>query len=226
MYFLFCEENDASASVYIGESENMLERLRQHLQDYKAGKETFYWNTAIAFTGHDLNKALIRYLEDKLVKTARECDRYKVLTKNTYGSTVMKESQYAIMEEFIDNVKVIISTMSYDIFTPVPSESNNTQYLYCKGAGADARGFVSAKGFTVVKGSIVSDHIVPSVQSRGKGYYELRSELESNGTIQDRTFQSNYEFSAPSAASAVVLGHTSNGNLDWKTEDGTKLKDI
>lgn len=36
----------------------------------------------------------------------------------------------------------------------------------------------------------------------------------------------DYEFNAPSAASAVVLGHTSNGNMDWKTEDGTKLKDL
>ena len=36
----------------------------------------------------------------------------------------------------------------------------------------------------------------------------------------------DYEFNAPLAASAVVLGHTSNGNMDWKTEDGTKLKDL
>ena len=226
MYFLFCEEQSGSPSVYIGESENMLERLRQHMQDYKSGKETFYWNTAIAFTGHDLNKALIRYLEDKLVSTARECGRYKVLTKNTYSNTVMKESQYAIMEEFIANVKIIISTMSYDIFIPVPVEADSTKYFYCKGAGAEAKGFVSPRGFTVIKGSVISDHTVPSFETRGKTYYELRLSLEGNGTISDRTFQSNYEFSAPSAASSVVLGHTSNGNVDWKTEDGTKLKDI
>ena len=34
------------------------------------------------------------------------------------------------------------------------------------------------------------------------------------------------EFHAPSAASAVILGHTSNGNVDWKTDDGKKLKDL
>ena len=33
-------------------------RLCQHLQDYRADKEKFYWHTAITFTGHDLNKAL------------------------------------------------------------------------------------------------------------------------------------------------------------------------
>ena len=36
----------------------------------------------------------------------------------------------------------------------------------------------------------------------------------------------DYEFNAPSAASAVIFGHTSNGNVDWKTDDGTELKDL
>ena len=44
--------------------------------------------------------------------------------------------------------------------------------------------------------------------------------------IVDRKFIRDYEFNAPSAASAVILGHTSNGNADWKTADGTKLKDL
>jgi hypothetical protein len=54
----------------------------------------------------------------------------------------------------------------------------------------------------------------------------LRNKLESDGTILEGKFTRNYEFSAPSAASAVVLGHTSNGNVDWKTAEGTKLKDL
>lgn len=44
--------------------------------------------------------------------------------------------------------------------------------------------------------------------------------------IVDRVFVRDYEFKAPSAASAVLMGHTSNGNVDWKTEDGVKLKDL
>ena len=103
---------------------------------------------------------------------------------------------------------------------------SSTVYLYCKGSGAVAKGFVSSGGFTVLKDSIISDHIVPSLETRGKTYYILRNKLELDGTIVDRKFVKNYEFSAPSAASAVVLGHTSNGNVDWKTEDGIKLKDL
>ena len=226
VYFLFCQEDDGEDSVYIGEAENIIDRLNQHLRDYHSGKEKYYWNTAVIFVGRDLNKALIRYLENRLVEIARESNRYVVLTKNTYRNTVMKESQIAVMEEFIDNIKVLISTLGYKVLIPAPQATVDTVYLYCKGSGGNAKGFVSPEGFTVLKDSVVSDHIVPSLETQGKTYYVLRSKLEADGTIVDRRFTKNYEFSAPSAASAVVLGHTSNGNVDWKTENGTKLKDL
>ena len=187
VYFLFCQEEDGDASVYIGEAENVL---------------------------------------DRLVEIARDSKSYVVLTKNTYKNTVMKESQVAVMEEFIENVKILISTLGYKVLLPAPQATDDTIYLYCKGSGASAKGFVSAGGFTVLKDSIVSDHIVPSLETRGKTYYNLRNKLEVDGVISERKFVRNYEFSAPSAASAVILGHTSNGNMDWKTAGGVRLKDL
>ena len=47
VYFLFCKEDDGSDSVYIGEAENVQERLKQHVRDYQSEKETYYWNTAV-----------------------------------------------------------------------------------------------------------------------------------------------------------------------------------
>ena len=226
IYFLICQEDDGTDSVYIGEAENVLDRLTQHLRDYQSGKEKYYWNTAVIFVGRDLNKALIRYLENRFVEIAKECGRYTILTKNTYKNTVLKEAQIASMEEFIDNVKILINTLGYKVLVPVPKADDETIYLYCKGSGASAKGFVSAGGFTVLKGSTVSDYTVPSLETKGKSYYNLRNALIKDGTISDRVFTRDYEFKAPSAASAVILGHTSNGNVDWKTADGTKLKDL
>ena len=60
IYFLFCKEDDDSDSVYIGEAENIQERLIQHLRDYSSEKEKYYWNTAVLFVGRDLNKAIFR----------------------------------------------------------------------------------------------------------------------------------------------------------------------
>ena len=226
IYFLICQEDDGTDSVYIGEAENVLDRLTQHLRDFQSGKEKYYWNTAVIFVGRDLNKALIRYLENRFVEIAKECGRYTVLTKNTYKNTVLKEAQIASMEEFIDNVKILINTLGYKVLVPVPKATDETIYLYCKGSGASAKGFVSAGGFTVLEGSTISDHTVPSLETKGKSYYNLRNALIKDGTISDRVFTRDYEFKAPSAASAVILGHTSNGNVDWKTADGVKLKDL
>ena len=39
VYFLFCKEDDGSDSVYIGEAENIKERLVQHLRDYHLKKK-------------------------------------------------------------------------------------------------------------------------------------------------------------------------------------------
>lgn len=226
VYFLFCKEDDGGDSVYIGEAENVLERLKQHLRDFQFDKEDYYWNTAVAFVGSALNKAHIRYLENCLVKVARECGRYKVLTKNTYSKTVLKESQIASMDEFTDNIKILIATLGYNVLTAIPQAADDTKYIFCRGSGAEAKGFISAGGVTVLKGSRVSDGTVPSFETRGKSYYRLRQQLESDGTIVNRLFQHDYEFNAPSAASAVVMGHTSNGYVDWKDENGIKLKDL
>ncbi len=60
VYFLFCKGDDGTEAVYIGEAENVKDRLVQHIRDYQAEKEAYYWSTAVIFIGRDLNKALIR----------------------------------------------------------------------------------------------------------------------------------------------------------------------
>ena len=222
VYFLICHEEVGNDSIYIGEAENVHKRLLQHLRDYQADKEKYYWGTAVVFVGRDLNKALIRYLEKRFVEIAVECGRYRPLTKVTYDP-VIKESQVATMEEFIDNVKTLLDALGYRVLVPVPKATDETVFLYCSGNGAEAKGFMSSNGFTVLKASVVSDHMVPSFKIRGKSYYELRQKLESDGVIVDRKFTQNYEFSAPSAASAVILGRTSSGNVDWKNKAGVPL---
>ncbi len=226
VYFLFCEDPDGTLSVYIGEAENIYERLLQHIRDHKAGKEQFYWNNAVAFLGKDLNKASIRYLENKLVSIAKMNGNYKVLTKNTYQNTVIKESTKSTLEKFIDNLKLVLTALGYKVLTPAPVAKNDTTYLYCKRAGANGKGFVSNGGFTVLKNSVVSSKTVPSMETYGKSYYALRCQLLETGVIKDNIFTRDYEFNAPSAASSVLLGRTSNGNIEWLTETGTKLKDL
>ena len=93
----------------------------------------------------------------------------RLLVSDSLVDTVMG-SVGEKMEEFIDNVKILINTLGYKVLVPVPKATDDTIYLFCKGSGASAKGFVSAGGFTVLEGSTVSDHIVPSLETRGKTY--------------------------------------------------------
>jgi len=222
VYFLFCDDG----SVYIGESENVKERLVEHIRDYNSGKESYYWATAVCFTSESLNKTLVRYLENQLFNIVKSNGSFKVLTKSTYKDTVVKESQVASMAEFIDNVKVIIKTLGYSILDDNSKKVNNVTLFYCKNSSADAVGYLSDNGFTVMKGSKISDHTVASFKTNVVSWYEARCKIESDGTVVNSELQKDVEFSSPSAAASIVLGRPSSGNELWKTSEGIKLKDI
>lgn len=118
-------------SVYIGEAENVHERLKQHLSTYQQGKEPYYWTQAIAFAGIDLNKALIRFLEDRLRATAKGCCRAIVLIKAIYGGTKLKESKIASLEECLENVKVLLVALGCDVLVTAPQPNEDTVHLFC-----------------------------------------------------------------------------------------------
>lgn len=226
VYFLVCKDDINRESVYIGEAENIKDRLCQHITAYKADKEMYFWNYAIIFIGRDLNKALIRYLEDRLVKIAKDCDQADILTKNTY-KTIIKEADKASMEEFIDNVVVLMSALGHKVLTPKAIVEDNTEYFYCKSTklNANAKGFINTLGgITVLKGAIVTTQIADSFKD--KPYYKLRQKLENTGIIVSNEFVKDYEFSSPSAAASVIRGHNCNGNNDWIREDGVKFGDV
>lgn len=75
VYFLICKGDGLTDEVYVGESENVKERLIQHLRDYQNEKEKFFWHTAVTFTSESLNKTLIRYLENKLADKVKLASR-------------------------------------------------------------------------------------------------------------------------------------------------------
>ena len=230
VYFLFCKEDDGSDSVYIGEAENVKERLVQHIRDYQAEKEKYYWSTAVIFIGRDLNKALIRYLENRFVEIARACKRYKVLTKNTYRNTVMKESQVAVMEEFVDNVKILINTLGYKVLEPLvqtDTDANVTeeeQDLFISSGSVTSSGKVTSEGFVVYKGSVVNAKT--SAKSLTSGMVKLREKLFADGKVKDLTTTEDILFSSSSAAADFIMGYSVSGPRTWKTKDGRSLKEI
>lgn len=228
VYFLFCKEDDGSDSVYIGEAENVQERLKQHVRDYQSEKETYYWNTAVIFVGRDLNKAMIRYLENQFVQIARESKRYLVLTKNTYQNTVLKDSQKAVMEEFIDNVKTLINALGYKVLEPLvqadlQSRKIDDEVLYITSGSVNARGMVTSEGFVVLSGTTVNE---TTAQSLSPGMLKLRNDLLDSTKVENLTTIEDILFSSSSAAADFVLGYSASGPRSWKAKNGRTLKEI
>lgn len=219
VYLLFCKEEGKSDSVYIGEAENVQDRLIQHMRDYQADKEKYYWTTAVIFVGRDLNKAHIRYLENRFVEIARECKRYDILTKNTYKNTVMKESQIAVMEEFVANVRVLINALGYKVFEPMVHQdvSKTEEEVLCINAGGvSAKGVVTTEGFVVLAGSTVNEKT--STKSLSSGVVKLREKMFKDGKIDNLKTTEDLLFSSSSAAAGVLLGYSVSGPGTWKKD--------
>ena len=228
VYFLFCKEDDGRDSVYIGEAENVKERLVQHLRDYQSEQEKYYWNTAVVFIGRDLTKAHIRYLENQLVDKARNAHRCDILTKNTYKNTVMKESQIAAMNEYVDNVQIIINALGYKVleaYTAVnTSQSIDDDILHISVGVCEATGKVTTEGFVLFKDSIVN--VKSSAKSLSAGMLRLREQLVAERKVVDRKTVEDILFTSSSAAADFVLGYSVSGPKTWKRKDGVSLKEI
>lgn len=226
VYLLFGKNESGKDLVYIGEAENVLKRLSQHLN------QKDFWNEAISFISKDenLNKAHIKYLENRLFEQAKSVSRY-ILENNTIPTqSSISESDRAEMEEFIENIKILVNTLGHKVFEE-KREAKRSQHqaiFYIKSArGADAKGEPTSDGFVVLKGSKVATSTVPSIT---QNFSRLRDELISNEVITERNglmeISDDYVFSSPSTAAVIVMGRNANGLTEWKQKSGITLKEF
>ncbi len=234
VYFLFGHDSDSGRPVvYIGETEDAINRLGEHIQN--ANKD--YWTEAVVFINKDdhLNKAHIKYLESRFYEIANEVNRYIVMNSQSPKKSVISEAEVAEMEEFIDNAKIIVAALGHKVFellmpdsmeqTDAGEREDIVEYLYIKNRnGLSAKGFQSSEGFVVCRGSVIREQL--SVNSLGKNIIKLREQYLSDGTIIDNVFTQEILFTSPSAASDFILGNRTSGPIMWKNEDGVTLKEL
>lgn len=229
VYFLFC--GNPATEVYIGESENIRTRLKQHKADYLAGKEKFLWDVAVCITGRDLDKAKIKFLENLLINEAKKIGNYIVLTKASSPSTVLKPSSKAEMEEFADIVKTMTEVLGYNVFgksraiaSPVPvvpSKPVGQFTISSKKLNAEATMVTDGTTFTVKKGSRLSAVMGPSMHP---SLDALRKEMTSKGKLgSDCVIQEDVDFTSSSSAAVFVLGRSTNGKTAWVDSRGKNL---
>ena len=226
IYLLFGKNEEGKDLVYIGEAEIVFKRLSQHLN------QKDFWNEAIVFISKDdnLNKAHIKYLENRLHNIALSTKRYELQNSVIPTQSSISELDKAEMEEFIENIKLLVNTLGHKVFEAKrelqPKQSQDV-FSIKAARGADAQGEPTSDGFVVFKGSKAAGTVVSSmIQS----FIALRQKLITNGILVEKgeyyEFAEDYIFSSPSTAAITVMGRSANGLTEWKQKDGKTLREF
>ncbi len=224
IYFLIgATEEGAKPILYIGEAENCLVRLKQHNQK----KE--FWNLALVAISKTqfFTKSHIKYLEWYCYESAKKADRYTLDNNQNPSKPYIPEPVEADLMDNFDTIKILVSTLGYPLFDSITKPKQKKDILICKGKDALAQGEYTEDGVVVFAGSTANVGESRSVQA---WITEKRNKLIEQGILKLKDnvyfFTSNYIFPSPSAASAVVLGRSANGWIEWKYQDGKTLDEV
>ena len=229
VYFLIGKDENNNDTVYIGEAEKMSTRLKQHLKDSE------YWNDCIVVISKDdlLNKAHVKYLENKFYNLAQKSGRVTVINSNIPTCSSISEYDEAMLTEFINNARLLVNVLGYKIFDSIQESvvrqnknqpSANDIYFIKAARGAKAKGSIVSDGFVVFEGSKIASSETPSMSESLK---KLRENLIKNKIIDDKfCFTKDFVFSSPSLAASIVMGRNANGRTEWKTVNGKNIKDF
>lgn len=239
VYFLIGPDPNQStrARVYIGETDDVSIRLKQHNRSEDQGGKDF-WERLCVVTSkdHNLTKAHAKYLESLLIKAAKNAGRAVLENGNQPEYTALPEADIADMTFFMEQIRTVLPVLGYEFLRERPSitEAVNSGAVVLPGPssplftmsvpkyGISAKAREQNGDFVVLRGSIARDHWTSSHHS---GYESLYQQLVDEGVLSDmnsgtRQFATDYPFSSPSAAAAVISGRPANGRTTWTTADG------
>jgi hypothetical protein len=225
--YLLLGEKEGVPLAYIGEAEDVSERIRNH----DARKD--WWTQAVLITSaaNNLNKAHVKFLEARLVEQARAAGKIELENGNTPPRPGLSEAAHANMEVFLDYVMLVLPALRIDIFlrntrpplattAQITMETAPTFELKSERHGLHATAQLVNGEFVVQAGSRARARW--SEASLDHNYAQLPAELIKAGVLVEqegyRVFTANYAFRSPSAAAAVIFGRPANGPNDWKVQ--------
>lgn len=241
VYLLFeARLGDSKPLAYIGESENVTERLTNH------DRKKEFWNEVVIFSSKDenLTKAHVKFLESALAGLAKQADRYELENGNTPTESSLPRADRDAMAEFIENIRMVLGTLGYPILEPLLKQSSvpHTHSQQTQGQvqvskdpidltfrvnDVTAFGAVTDEGFVLKKGSQVAKS---NTDSAGVKVAKLKEQLLAEGRLApqgDRlVLAEDLLVSSSSYAAAIVAGTSRSGPQSWVAADGRTLKAI
>jgi hypothetical protein len=228
IYFLTgIEPGTSKKAIYIGEAENIKNRIKAHLT-----KD--FWNQVTFFVSKDenLTKAHIKYLEGRLIELAKDSGRTTVMNNQGSGAR-LPESDREEMEIFLEKMQQMLPALDVDAFVPTVANQSEDQVkkevLFCKIKNVVAKGYQTPNGFIVLKDSqaVIDERVSakkwPTVLAQRNNLIEEEILIPVGDAY---VFTQNTEFPSPSAAAATIHGGSANGLLAWIDSNGKSLKQI
>jgi hypothetical protein len=228
------DPNDPFRSlVYVGESETIGQRLRQH----DADEQKDFFDRAIVFVSKDenLTKSHVRHLELLLTRRITDAGRATLKHTNPPGGATLPEMDVSDMQLYFDQIEVVLPVLGLDILRPivgqkpvapatattaVPLTVNQlSEYIFHVGV-ANARAIENSGEWIVKAGSVAKASETASLPT---AYRALREKLKADGVLisgeeQTLRFTKDVPFTSPSAAAGVVYGASISGPGNWKVE--------
>lgn len=226
--YLLLGEKDGRPFAYIGEGENIAERIKEH------NKTRDWWtHAALVSTGaNTLNKAHVKYLEARLVEIALSTKQRDLENSVAPARPSLSEAALSNMEAFLEYLLMVLPALRIDLFL------ENTKQLDPQETASCPTGPVSPEFELVIKKNdlaararlidgefVVLQGSTARLQWEGKGswdsgYAKLHEDLVRKEVLVpngDRcVFAKSYAFQSVSAAAAVVTGRPAAGTTEWK----------
>lgn len=231
-------EDDGRQAAYIGQSENVLKRLK----DWGVGSDAETddkLSEVLVFLSKDesVTGSHARFAEAELIRAANKNPHWHVSNKQypqSAGKLPMAD-EFA-MREFVDQAMTLTGALGCSLFKVLPSKPATVGTLASSTpdavaysptfqmAGAEysaTAAVLLTTGEVVVRaGSFIKPQVVDSMP---KGALRLRDSLLADGVLlgqnQKIAFAVDYPFSSASAAAAVVTGTSVAGTKSWRLVD-------
>lgn len=231
---------DEKGKGYIGQTKGFAARVKDHL----AKKP--WWTRAYVFVSASglYNTANVEYLEYIAIRAAQESASYDMSDNGqTPTNPTLHEWDRPEFDEVFEQIKFFLLCERCFIFEKVGEGAEKVEkgtataatlhenaeparpIFYAKRKGIVAKGYPlldGSKSFVVLKGSLLNVEVTPSFD-----FLKQREKVLESCVLKDKDayeLSEDYVFKAPSTASGVCNGFSSNGFEDWKLEDGTTLK--
>lgn len=224
--YLLIDEEGEKPRLYVGEAEDLRQRLRDHVVSKG------WWNTAVLITtaGDALHKAHVKYLESRLVEIARETGKAVLENGNTPPRSSLSEAAVANMEGFLETLKMVLPAIGIGAFDDkgraVKQDGSTAgrngdkffEFVIAK-HGLHGKALVVDGEVVVLKGSLVRGVWIGD-RKHTPGSANRMDELIASGVIDTSQspaiFTKDIAFSSPSLAAEMISGRSSNGRREWK----------